>query len=79
MNAIILPLLFLSGIFIASDNPPGWVNFVGRVFPVRHLVDAMRASYLGVPFHWSDILVMAIWLVGRRHRRVANLQVGAGR
>lgn len=64
VNAIILPLLFLSGIFIASDNPPGWVNFVGRVFPVRHLVDAMRASYLGVPFHWSDILVMAIWLVG---------------
>jgi len=63
VNAIILPLLFLSGIFIASDNPPGWVNLVGRIFPVRHLVDAMRASYLGIPFHWSDILVIAIWLV----------------
>jgi len=63
VNAIILPLLFLSGIFIASDNPPGWVNFIGKVFPVKHLVDAMRASYLGVPFHWSDILVMAIWLL----------------
>src|SRR5262249_44137505 len=63
VNAIILPLLFLSGIFIASDNPPGWVNFIGRVFPVKHLVDAMRASYLGATFHWSDILVMAIWLV----------------
>jgi hypothetical protein len=23
----------------------------------------MRASYLGIPFHWSDILVIAIWLV----------------
>jgi hypothetical protein len=31
---------------------------------VKHLVDAMRASYLGAPFHWSDILVMAVWLVG---------------
>jgi len=39
------------------------VNFIGTVFPVKHLVDAMRASYLGVPFHWSDILVMAIWLL----------------
>jgi hypothetical protein len=39
------------------------VNLVGRIFPVRHLVDAMRASYLGIPFHWSDILVIAIWLV----------------
>jgi ABC-2 type transport system permease protein len=64
VNAIILPLLFLSGIFIASQNTPSWVDWVGRIFPVKHLVDAMRASYLGAPFHWSDILVMAIWLVG---------------
>lgn len=64
VNAIILPLLFLSGIFVASQNPPSWVNWIGRIFPVKHLVDAMRASYLGAPFHWSDILVMAIWLVG---------------
>jgi ABC-2 type transport system permease protein len=64
VNAIILPLLFLSGIFIASENPPAWVDWVGRIFPVRHLVDAMRASYLGAPFHWFDVLVMAIWLVG---------------
>jgi ABC-2 type transport system permease protein len=63
VNAIILPLLFLSGIFIASNNTPGWVSFIGRVFPVKHLVDAMRASYLGATFHWSDIVVMAIWLI----------------
>jgi ABC-2 type transport system permease protein len=63
VNAIILPLLFLSGIFIASSSSPGWVTFIGRVFPVKHLVDAMRASYLGATFHWSDIVVMAIWLV----------------
>jgi len=64
VNAIILPLLFLSGIFIATNDAPTWVNWVGRIFPVKHLVDAMRASYLGAPFHWSDILVIAIWLLG---------------
>jgi ABC-2 type transport system permease protein len=64
VNAVILPLLFLSGIFFATDNAPPWVDWVGRIFPVKHLVDAMRASYLGAPFHWSDVLVMAIWLVG---------------
>jgi ABC-2 type transport system permease protein len=64
VNAIILPLLFLSGIFIASDSTPGWVNLIGRIFPVKHLVNAMGASYLGATFHWSDILVMAVWLVG---------------
>ena len=64
VNAIILPLLFLSGIFIAYQDAPAWVDWVGAIFPVKHLVDAMRASYLGAPFHWSDILVMAVWLVG---------------
>ena len=64
INAVIFPLLFLSGVFIVvNSSSPAWVTWVGRIFPVRHLVDAMRDSYLGVPFHWSDIAVMAIWTV----------------
>jgi ABC-2 type transport system permease protein len=64
VNAIILPLLFLSGVFIPlGTDAPAWVQWVGRIFPVKHLVDAMRASYLGLSFHWSDIVVMGIWLV----------------
>jgi ABC-2 type transport system permease protein len=66
VNAIIFPLLFLSGVFIPFDrDTPAWVEVVGDVFPVRHLVDAMRDSYLGLTgsFAWSDIGVMAIWTV----------------
>ncbi|HEV2950616.1 MAG TPA: ABC transporter permease [Actinomycetota bacterium] len=66
VNAIILPLLFLSGVFIPFDeDTPTWVEVVGDVFPVRHLVDAMRESYLGLTdsFAWSDLGVMAIWAV----------------
>jgi ABC-2 type transport system permease protein len=66
VNAIILPLLFLSGVFIPfDDSTPSWVEVVGDVFPVRHLVDAMRESYLGLTdtFAWSDLGVMAIWAV----------------
>jgi ABC-2 type transport system permease protein len=66
VNAIILPLLFLSGVFIPFDkDTPAWVEVVGDIFPVRHLVDAMRESYLGLTdtFAWSDLGVMAIWAV----------------
>jgi ABC-2 type transport system permease protein len=66
VNAIIFPLLFLSGVFIPFDrDTPTWVEVVGDIFPVRHLVDAMRDSYLGLTgsFAWSDIGVMAIWAV----------------
>ena len=64
VNVIIFPLLFLSGVFIAVGNDsPAWVVWVGRIFPVKHLVDAMRDSYLGLPFHWSDLAVLALWAV----------------
>ena len=39
VNASILPLLFLSGIFIPlGDNSPAWIRWVGRIFPVRHWI-----------------------------------------
>ena len=75
MNAAILPLLFLSGIFFPlDDNTPEWIVFIGNVFPVKHFVDAMRSAYLSkvvvptpagpihaFPFDWSDLLVIALW------------------
>ncbi len=43
VNAIILPVEFLSGIFIPfGNNTPAWVLWVAKVFPVRHFVLAMR-------------------------------------
>ena len=65
INAVILPLLFLSGVFIfIPADAPGWVLWIGRIFPVRHLVHAMQYSYLGLPFHWSDVAVLLAWAVG---------------
>lgn len=64
VNAVILPLLFLSGVFIPiTDDAPGWVLWVGRIFPVKHLVDGMRDTYLGLPFAWADLAVLAAWAV----------------
>ena len=62
VNATILPLLFLSGIFIAFDNDtPRWILWVARVFPIRHFALGMQAGFLGTPFRWSDVLVVAAW------------------
>ena len=73
VNATILPLLFLSGIFIPlTDQAPAWISTIGNIFPVKHFADAMRASYLGnvtlqgtevraFPFDWSDLAVIAGW------------------
>ena len=65
VNASILPLLFLSGIFVAFGNStPDWIIWIARVFPVRHFAVGLQAGFLGTTFHWSDVLVVAAWGVG---------------
>ena len=62
VNAVILPVEFLSGIFIAFGNStPDWILWVARVFPVRHFALSMQAGFLGTAFSWTDVLVVAAW------------------
>ncbi len=62
VNATVLPLLFLSGVFIPTTaDTPKWVDVVGRIFPIRHFVDAMNAGFLGTPFRWWDVIYVALW------------------
>jgi ABC-2 type transport system permease protein len=74
VNAAILPLLFLSGIFIPlSDSAPAWMTTTAEIFPVKHFADAMRAGFLGnlespagriFAFEWLDVAMMAAWGIG---------------
>jgi ABC-2 type transport system permease protein len=65
VNAVALPVEFLSGIFIAFGNTtPSWILWIARVFPVRHFALGMQAGILSTPFSWTDVLVVAAWGVG---------------
>jgi ABC-2 type transport system permease protein len=65
VNATILPLLFLSGVFIPiGDNAPTWITWIARIFPVRHFADGIQAGFLGTAFHWSDVLIIGAWGLG---------------
>ena len=62
VNASILPLLFLSGIFIPFGNgTPTWIMWIARIFPVRHFAAGMQAGFIGTPFDWTDVIVVAAW------------------
>jgi len=62
VNATILPLLFLSGIFIPlGSNAPGWITWVARIFPVRHFAVGLQAGFLGTSFDWVDVGIVAAW------------------
>jgi ABC-2 type transport system permease protein len=67
VNVTILPLLFISNIFIPLENPTGWIDVAGKIFPVRHFADAMIGSFFqlsGSGLHTNDLLVMLAWGVG---------------
>jgi len=65
VQAIVLPLSFISGVFIASSELPAWLADIGKVFPVEPLVAALVAAYnphtAGSGFRWTDLGIMAIW------------------
>jgi ABC-2 type transport system permease protein len=65
VNATILPLLFLSGVFIPlGSNSPAWILWIARIFPVWHFARGMQAGFLGTGFNWTDVLVVAAWGLG---------------
>jgi ABC-2 type transport system permease protein len=65
VNASVLPLLFLSGVFIPlGSNAPAWIVWIARIFPVWHFARGMQAGFLGTAFHWTDALIVAAWGLG---------------
>lgn len=68
VNASILPLLFVSNVFIQMENAPAWLDTLSKVFPVRHFADALMSIYspgiAGGAFRWEDLGILAAWGVG---------------
>jgi ABC-2 type transport system permease protein len=65
VNAILLPLYFLSGIFIPEDQLPSGVIHFADIFPVRHFFDAFFDAYVpaagGSAVSWDNLAVVALW------------------
>jgi ABC-2 type transport system permease protein len=64
-QAVMLPLYFISGIFVAITALPNWLVDIARLFPVRHLASALLVAYnphtTGAGFAAGDLLVVAAW------------------
>ena len=65
VNGTILPLLFISDVFIPLDEAPDWLVVLGDIFPVKHLSTAMQTAFnpftTGSGFEWDDLAVIAGW------------------
>ncbi len=65
VNFSILPLLFLSDVFIKFDDPPVWIEWVGKIFPVKHISQALQTIFnpfeTGSGFEWGHLGAVALW------------------
>ena len=47
IQIIIMPLVFLSGVFFPVNNVPAWLGVVSKINPLTYGVDAIRQVFLG--------------------------------
>jgi len=64
-NAIVLPLLFISGVFIPNEELPASMQHVADVFPVKHLFEALLYGFdpaaTGPGVDAGHLAVIAAW------------------
>jgi len=86
VQAIVLPLCFISGVFIPAGELPHWLVRIAGVFPVRALAAALLAVYnpaARTDLRLGDAAVLLAWaaagivIVGRRFRWVPHDEAGA--
>jgi ABC-2 type transport system permease protein len=66
-NFTILPLAFVSDVFISIADPPDWLRTLGDVFPLRPFVQAFQAPFVphteAPGFRWGSLAAMGVWAV----------------
>ena len=64
-NATILPLAFVSDVFLAIGEKPRWMEVVGDAFPLKPFVNAFQGCFnplVDAPgFAWGKLAFVAAW------------------
>ena len=64
VNLAVLPLYFISGVFVPEDQIPSFLRHVADLFPVRHLSEALLKPFIdthGSGLAAGHLLIVAIW------------------
>ena len=64
VNAIFLPVIFISGVFYDAGNAPLFLRDIAEVLPLIHLIDGLSAAMVtgaSLADHLSDLAVVLVW------------------
>lgn len=64
-NFTVLPLYFVSGVFVPESEIPTGVLHIANIFPIRHFFEAFLTAFdpftTGAGFEWGNIAIVAVW------------------
>jgi ABC-2 type transport system permease protein len=66
VNAVFLPVIFISGVFYDADDVPGFLRAIAEALPLKHLIDGLTGALVtgdGLAGNLSAVLVLALWAV----------------
>jgi ABC-2 type transport system permease protein len=64
VNAVFLPVIFISGVFYDEEHVPGFLLVIAEALPLKHLVDGLSGAMVhaeGLADHVPALLVVGLW------------------
>ena len=80
VNAIFLPMAFISGVFFSTEEMPAFLQAISEVLPLTYFLDLIRASFVEGEDFAASAVASRRHLGHRRPRsRRARVPLGAAR
>src|SRR3954470_7339064 len=64
VNAVFLPVIFISGVFYDADNAPGVLKEIAEGLPLKHLIDGLSGAMVdgtGLADNAGALAVLCVW------------------
>jgi ABC-2 type transport system permease protein len=66
VNAVFLPVIFVSGVFYDAGKAPGFLRGIAQALPLKHVIDGLSGAMVkgtGIGSHITALGVIAAWSV----------------
>jgi ABC-2 type transport system permease protein len=66
VNAVFLPVIFVSGVFYDAANAPSFIKGIAQALPLKHLIDGLSGAMvkgISLGANVSALGVIAAWAV----------------
>ncbi len=67
VNAVFLPVIFVSGVFFDARHDPTFLRDIAQILPLKHLIDGLTGAMVtgrGLAQTASALAVLAVWALG---------------